>query len=66
LARDVCWEFHDFIIKLGCLILADLYICSKKQLDSDWIWIELIGNPFKKLELDLDWQSPFCDGFGLD
>jgi len=32
-----------------------------KHMDLDWI-----VDPFWKVDLDLDWQSHICDGFGLD
>jgi len=30
------------------------------------LWLDLIVNPFWKLDLDLDYKSHNCDGFGLD
>ncbi len=56
--RDVSWEFQGFIIKLGHLIFAVLYIFPKIVR----LWMDL--DPFKKL--DLDCQSYICVGFGLD
>jgi len=62
LIKDVSWEFHSFIIKLGHSMFAILYLYPVGL----WFDLDWIVNPFQNLDLDLDCQSHICDGFGLD
>jgi hypothetical protein len=69
LCRKMLWVDKRFLLGITCFtykikllkFAVIIFFVSVLWLDLDWI-----VNPFWKVDLDLDWQSHICDGFGLD